>query len=270
MSPIDATGPTRFEDLNDVLRELATRAAGALDDNFVGAYLVGSFALGDGDEHSDVDFIVVTDGTIDPKQEADLRAMHAGFPDRPVVWAQHLEGSYPPRGELRTMGAVGRRWLYVDNGSKTMERSTHCNTAFVRWTLREHGITLAGLPPWTLVDAVTSDDLRQDGLRALAEYATWVEEDASVLDDAWTQPYVVTTFSRIMHTVVTGRVATKRDALTWARDNVEREWTPLIDAAIADRPDPWNRVGKPARAGTITPTHAFAKYVVTACESLTR
>jgi hypothetical protein len=40
--------PTQFPELNGLL---------ILEDNFVGGYLVGSFALGDADIHSDCDFI---------------------------------------------------------------------------------------------------------------------------------------------------------------------------------------------------------------------
>ncbi len=36
----------------------------ALGDNFVGAYLHGSFAVGDFDQHSDVDFIIVVRTTL--------------------------------------------------------------------------------------------------------------------------------------------------------------------------------------------------------------
>jgi predicted nucleotidyltransferase len=52
--------PTAFPDLNEVLRELVSSVQAILGENFCGAYLQGSFAVGDADEHSDVDFIVVT------------------------------------------------------------------------------------------------------------------------------------------------------------------------------------------------------------------
>src|SRR5438874_13306026 len=51
---------TPFDDLNQLLVELVAGAKEALGDSFCGAYLQGSFAVGDADAHSDVDFIVVT------------------------------------------------------------------------------------------------------------------------------------------------------------------------------------------------------------------
>ena len=51
--------PTPYPELNDVLRDLVRSAQEILTDNFVGAYLQGSFAVGDYDLHSDVDFVIV-------------------------------------------------------------------------------------------------------------------------------------------------------------------------------------------------------------------
>jgi nucleotidyltransferase-like protein len=51
---------TSFDDLNQLLVELVLGAKEVLADSFCGAYLQGSFAVGDADAHSDVDFIIVT------------------------------------------------------------------------------------------------------------------------------------------------------------------------------------------------------------------
>lgn len=255
----DPSGPTRFPDLNELLRELTARAAAILGDNFVGAYLQGSFAVGDADQHSDVDFLIPTEGPITSGQERQLRLMHAEFPDRELSWAQHLEGSYPPRDELRSLGSAGKPWLYVDNGAREMERSPHCNTAVVRWSLREYGVVLTGPEPRNLVDPVSAEDLRvqvrSDARRFMPLLETWAK-----LDSAWTQPFVIATFCRFLHTVDCGRVTSKRQALRWARDHLDPRWRQLIQRALDDRPDPWKRVSKPARSGSIEPTLEFARY----------
>lgn len=75
------------------------------EDNFCGAYLQGSFARGDADGHSDVDFLVVVQHEVTPGQEARLRALHERFPDSGVGWAQHLGGLLRPPGRT----AAGRR-----------------------------------------------------------------------------------------------------------------------------------------------------------------
>ncbi|MDQ6772785.1 MAG: DUF4111 domain-containing protein [Candidatus Dormibacteraeota bacterium] len=186
--------------------------------------------------------------------------MHAEFPERDGSWAQHLEGSYPPRDELRTLDAVGKTWLYIDNGAREMEWSAHDNTAVVRWSLREHGTVLRGPDPKTFVDPVSSDDLRTqvlaDANRFMPSLRTWAPE----LDNAWLQPYVVATFCRFLHTLDCGRVTSKRQALLWALDHLDPSWSDLIQQALEDRPDPWGRLGRPARPGTVEETLRFVKY----------
>ena len=51
--------PTPYPEQNSVLRILVCDVQKNLDDNFVGAYLQGSFTVGNFGIHSDVDFIVV-------------------------------------------------------------------------------------------------------------------------------------------------------------------------------------------------------------------
>ncbi|MDQ3641144.1 MAG: nucleotidyltransferase domain-containing protein [Actinomycetota bacterium] len=120
-------GATQFAELNDVLGRLVEGARRALGDNFVGTYLVGSFALGDADIHSDCDFIVATGGPAHPAQEA-IRRLHESFPTEDGHWNRHLEGSYAPIDDLRRLDALGRDWLFIDHGHAEMEWSAHCNS----------------------------------------------------------------------------------------------------------------------------------------------
>jgi hypothetical protein len=251
-------GPTQFPELNSLLQELAGRAMSILGDNFVGAYLQGSFAVGDADIHSDCDFLIPVRGPVTAGQEAGLRLLHGEFPARREHWAQHLEGSYPLCSELRTLRGLGSKWLYIDHGWRQMQWSTHCNTEVVRWSLRECGVTLAGPDPRTLVDEVPAAVLRarmRDYAREfLPEMFTWVD-----FDIAWAQRYAVTTFCRILHTLDSGRVTSKKAALLWARDNLEPSWSALIQQVLDDRPLGWEP-GQPPRAGSVEQTLAFAEY----------
>ena len=51
--------PTPYKELNQVLDELISRLDSIQGDKLIGVYLQESFAVGDFDQHSDVDFIVV-------------------------------------------------------------------------------------------------------------------------------------------------------------------------------------------------------------------
>ena len=136
--------PTPFPELNLVLRELVGRVEQTLGSTFVGAYLQGSFAVGDFDEHSDVDFIVAVRDALSEREVAALQAVHPRVYGLTSPWAQHLEGSYFPLSTLREYRRSATPLWYLDHGSRLLVQSDHCNTIVVRWVVREHGIPLAG------------------------------------------------------------------------------------------------------------------------------
>jgi hypothetical protein len=93
--------PTPYPELNSVLEELVASVQVALGEVFVGAYLQGSFAVGDFDRHSDVDFVIVVAQDLSDGQVNVLQGIHRRLFNLPSKWAQHLEGSYSPAGILR-------------------------------------------------------------------------------------------------------------------------------------------------------------------------
>lgn len=234
------------------------RVEAILGDNFVGAYLQGSFAIGDADIHSDCDFIVVTKEAVTQEQEQALRDLHAEIPSREGHWTHHLEGSYAPRVELETLDGLGKDWLYIDHGWREMQWGAHCNTETVRWTLREHGVTLAGPDIRDVVREVPADALRRS-MQPLVEnflpnMFTWTSFDL-----AWSQRYAVTTLCRILYTLDTGEVASKRASLDWAKGHMDPSWGGLIQQALDDRALGWDP-SDPPRPGTVDATTAFADY----------
>jgi hypothetical protein len=249
--------------LNAVLNEFVSGATTALGANFRGAYLTGSFALGAADEHSDVDFLVVTHRLLDERQLAALNSLHGRLYRLDTPWAQHLEGSYVPEEALRHVDPFRTRFPFLDNGATELEWDAHCNTALVRWTLREKGIVLAGPQPKALVAPVEPDDLRREAAAGIGEYAGWASEPTKTGGmSRWKQPYLVLTICRMLHTLETATVVSKADAAAWAMRELGPGWTSLIRAAVDDRPDPWARVRQPADETRAALTLAFAQYAV--------
>lgn len=257
--------PTVYADLNAVLCELAATTRDILADNFCGAYLHGLFAVGDADEYSDVDFLIVTDVQVSAKQEAALRRMHARFPTLGVDWAKHLEGSYFPQAVLRRTDPSRRPCLYVDNGSPEMEWSNHDNTAVVRWVLCEYGIALDGPAPDNLVDEVTAEELLGEIRRTMCEKARELRAHTDALGGQWStslQPHVVLSYCRMLHTLSSGRVGSKRAAGLWALGALDKQCAPLIQQALDDRPHPWLRVHRSADPEAVMATWAFVDYAL--------
>lgn len=271
--------PTGFPELNDVLHELGARVRAILGDNFCGAYLQGSFAVGDADVHSDVDFIVATDDEVTDAQLADLQAMHKRIYALESQWAQHLEGSYIPKDMLRRVDPTRTQFWFLDNGATELVRDEHCNTAVVRWILREHGVALAGPDPKSLVEPVSAAQLRSEALWMVGEYLAYAHEPEDRFKGAggrgphmtrWKQPYLVLTFCRLLHTLNAGIISSKREAGEWAFGALDGEWASLIQQALDDRPDPWARVHQPADPDVAARTLEFADYAASLAGAATR
>jgi hypothetical protein len=265
--------PTPYDDLNGVLAELVAGAQTALPDNLCGVYLVGSFALGGADEHSDVDFVVATQRALGESEQAALQALHGGIFEQPVGWAQHLEGSYAPSDSLRRVDPTRRPFFFLDNGARELVWDSHCNTALVRWTLRRHGITLYGHPASQIVDPVGSDALRFEAFGVMREYARWAWELRDSYDagdelafNRWAQPYLVLTLCRVLHTLNRGEVVPKQEAADWAAQTLDSRWKPLIQEALRDRPDPSKRYYEGAAPEAVDATMDFVEDVLRAAD----
>lgn len=253
--------PTAFPELNAVLEELVAGARGVLGENLVGAYLQGSFAVGDADEHSDVDFLVVTERALTPAEQRQLQALQERLFTLPTHWAQHLEGSYVPREQLRQLDSARRPWFYFDNGATEPAWDNHDNTAVVRWSLRQHGVALVGPDPRTLIDPISAGDLRIHVVEAIPEWVKWAPQPTKAGGvSRWKQAYVVVNLCRMLHTLDSGVVGSKRRGGEWALNALDPEWRDLIRQALDDRSDPWGRVHQSADPVLVQRTLQFVDY----------
>jgi len=279
-----ARQPTPFADLNAVLAHLVEGVRGLLGDNFVGAYLQGSFAVGDANEFSDCDFIIVTQRDLTLEELPPFQALHASIHELHYpYWRTALEGSYIPAPILRrwseaprdppgeprgpdwadpgTSGSPPRAYplWYLDHGAKTLVRSEHDNTQVVRWCLRERGVTLAGPPPKTLIDPVPPAALRAE-IRQTMDLVLKLDLKPMHLV-AW-QAFWVGLFCRMSHTLSTGVVWSKKASMTWAQGALDPQWRELIARAAAVRKGDAAQSGQPADPAEVAATRAFARYAV--------
>lgn len=253
-----ARRPTPYAELNSVLSDLVSGAQAVLGGDFVGAYLQGSFAVGDFDEASDVDFVVAMKRDVTPTQLSGLAALHDRLHDGESFWSRRLEGAYFPVAELRRHVAEPREppgepprgpdWidpgtglvgpnvyptLFLDHGSRDLQRSEHDNTCVVRWILRERGIVLAGPDPRALLEPVTAQALRAEVRRIIrAKAPVWVDE-GYVIDRNWLWAFFVTLGCRMLQTLETGEVRSKKAATAWGLSRLDPRWAELIQAAYA-------------------------------------
>jgi len=258
-----------YPELREVLNRFVAEIAAELGENLVGIYLVGSIASGDFDADSDVDFLVVTkteltDASMKPLQEIQIR-IH----DMDCYPAKHLEGSYLNIADLNDWKIVGEKKLYYfDNGSTAYELSTHDNQWHVRWILRERGITLVGQKPEIILQAIPLDELRNE-IKTAMFYVKQLFEDEidrplSFFNSRFGQSFTVLTYCRMLHTLYTGTVQSKKAGMQWAKHFIEPKWVKLIDQAWHEREGVrfGIKIGQRAELTLLHETLEFIKYAV--------
>lgn len=224
------TFPTPNLELNEVLHELVSGIKSVLDKNLVAVFLQGSFALGDWDAGSDVDFLVVLENELPENLLPELSAMHGRIYALPSPWAQHLEGSYISQKVLREMDTSIRLW-YLDNGSQRLVQDIHCNTLVVRWTTREYGIPMYGVTSKTLIEPIPEDALRLEVSTVMQGWAKDISARPDQVKNRWFQHYTVLSYCRMLQTLQTARIESKRSAAIWGQQYLESEWRELIAKA---------------------------------------
>lgn len=274
--------PTPYAELNGVLEYLVAGVQERLGDNFVGAYLQGSFAVGDHTPWSDCDFIVVTARDMRPDELRPLQALHAAIHELDApYWRNGLEGSYFPAAILRRWSETprdppgeprGPEWAdpgtsgsparvyplwYLDHGSKTLVRSEHDNTRVVRWCLREKGVVLAGPDPTTLMDPVTADDLRAEVRETMRQVLAVDLQPMAIF--AW-QAFWVGLCCRMLHTLESGAVHSKKVSMAWAQEALDAQWRALIARAASLRKGDDTQSTLPTSPEDEAATRAFAAF----------
>jgi len=269
---MNANFPTSNLELNAILHEFVKSVQEILRDNFVSAYLQGSFAIGDWDNDSDVDFTIVIENDISDTDLQALQIMHARIHNLESEWAKHLEGSYFPKNIIKSGNYANKGLWYLDNTFKglwylnnTFDKltlSNHDNTLVVRWVVREHGITLAGIPAKKLIDFVPADDLRKEILSTMREWGSEIISGQWKMDNKWAQPFVVLMYCRMLHSLNTGRIASKLSGAQWAKNTLDSRWTDLIQRAWDERPNPSLKVRQPVESSEVEDTIEFVRFVL--------
>lgn len=267
-----ANFPTSNPELNAVLHELVKNVQEILKDNFVSAYLQGSFAIGDWDNDSDVDFTTVIENDISDTELQALQDMHARLYNLESEWAKHLEGSYFPKDTLKSgnyankglwhLDKTSEKLWYLNNTHDKLALSNHDNTLVVRWIVREHGITLAGVPAKDLIDFVPADDLRKEILSTMQEWGNEIISGQWKMENKWAQPFVVLMYCRMLHSLNTGRIASKLSGAQWAKNTLDNRWIGLIQRAWDERPNPSLKVRQPVEASEVNDTIKFVRFAL--------
>jgi len=229
-----------YPDLREVLSIFVTEVWDELAENLVGIYLVGSLASGDFDLDSDVDFLVVINTELTETNTRHLQDIQRKIHAIDCYPAKHLEGSYISINDLNDWSTVGEKELYYfDNGSTTFEWSVHDNNWHVRWILRERGVALLGPKPETLLPPIPTselfDEMKMSMQQLMKAFNEAIRQPLNFLNSQFGQSFIVLTYCRMLHTLHTGEVKSKKAGAKWAEQFVAHEWRKLIGRALYDR-----------------------------------
>ena len=264
-----------YPELRKVLRNFVDEIVSVLRENLVGIYLVGSIASGDFDLDSDVDFLVVTKTELTEADMKQLQDIQVKIHNIGYYPAKHLEGSYITIHDFNDWSTVGKKELfYFDNGSTSYEFSTHDNQWHVRWILREQGITLVGQKPETFLQPIPLDKLSDEIKRTMLQLKEYFEDEIdrplSFFNSRFGQSFTVLTFCRMLHTLQTGTVQSKKAGMEWAKQFLEQKWVYLIDQAWNERKDVrfGVKIGQRAKSSLLLETSEFIKYAIARADNM--
>lgn len=258
-----------YPELRKVLNTFVDEVTAELRENLVGIYLIGSLASGDFDLDSDVDFLVVTNTELTEANMKSLQDIQTKIYDIDCYPAKHLEGSYISISDLNNWDIVGEKKLYYfDNGSTTYEESTHDNQWHVRWILRERGITLVGPKPETILKSIPLNEMLNEIKTTMLQIMKLIQDDIdrplSFWNSRFGQSFAVLTYCRMLHTLHTGTVQSKKAGAKWAKEFVDPKWVQLIDQAWNEREDVrfGVKIGQRAEQTLLYETLEFINYAI--------
>lgn len=215
--------------VSPMLLELTHGLPRVLGANLVGLYVYGSVLGSEFDPaHSDVDCIAVT-----------LRALDEAAFGRLDRWLTEAALEEPWFMRLQVLFLVRRSLLVEDPRAclcqqGVLKRSGSDGNPIIWMDFFQRGRALLGPRPESFVPEITAEILR----RALVREVGYLQEELfnrpdSVRRDAPSyRGYAVLTLCRILYSLQTGEITSKRRAARWATDHTPMEWHDLIERAL--------------------------------------
>jgi hypothetical protein len=252
--------PTSYPEINQVLLDLHSRVAGILGDLYVGMYLYGSLATGGFDlSRSDIDFVVITTGHLQPPTIEALEAMHFALLESGNPWVKKLEGAYVPEAVIWRHNPhhppvptlnEGRFYLAPLGSDWILQRKM----------LKDSHKAISGPALDEMINAISADELKDAVREVLVHWWVPMLKNPARLEDPGYQPYAVLSMCRSLYTLSTGELVSKQAAANWAQKSLLAEWSGLIENAI-------DRVEED-ETESIAQTIKFMEYVIELCRAL--
>lgn len=255
------SSPTTYPTVNEFLEMLLANVRESLGDRITGIYLHGSLANGGFDEHSDIDVIVMTRGSLPDDRFEALRDMHQRIARLDSPWALQLEVAYIPQDLLCQAAPPVTQYPHLDRGPGEVlhKMVPDLDWNITRHVLRERGIILTGPDPKTFLEPVPAEELRLAVRRGIPVWFTPILNDPSEISKRGDQAFFVLTTCRMLYTLEHGEILSKPAAAEWALGSLDTTWKPVIERALSNRRQNGNSAADP---GDIRDTLALMRYAL--------
>jgi len=87
-------------------------------------------------------------------------------------------------------------------------------------------------------------------------------DDPTQIDSFWLQAFAIVLYCRMLHTLHSGKVASKLAGVRWALDNLDASWSGLIRRAWAQRSNTAIIFHQPPDLDEIRGTIEFVRYAI--------
>jgi hypothetical protein len=231
---------TLWPQVNRVVQGLRDGLADTIGDQLVGLYLSGSLALGGfHPPSSDLDVLVATAGVPDEPVLGRLAELHATLRTAGGFGAR-LEAVYLPVATLRRYDPSDQRsYPIAPAGRDLAHHRQSLGWVLDRWVAREHGLTVAGPHPSSLIDRIGPEVLRATVRGLLLSF--WAGQLQGP-GPAWLRPrsdqaFAVLSMCRALYCLEYGQVVSKPAVAAWASRWLGPSWPEVVARALGWRAD---------------------------------
>lgn len=198
--------------------------------DLVGVYVRGSLACGGFDPRSsDVDVFVILEERMDARRFDKLRTVHEDLREQFPCFGPRLEVAYLSRADIRTYRPNTCHPTIVKR-APLQSKLHESDWILERVATVDHGIALLGPPAGTLIDRVSSGEIRKTAEEILDRWIVWARDEES---PDWKLPaihkaFVVQSTCRALFTAIYGEMVSKEAAVDWALSWLEEPWSTTV------------------------------------------
>jgi hypothetical protein len=104
--------------------------------------------------------------------------------------------------------------------------------------------------------------LRREIYEVITDWGKEILHSPERYNNRFYQSFIVLSYCRMLHSLHTGRVESKRAGAEFAKANLDLRWAGLIDRTWTGRPNPSVSVREPADPEDFAATLEFIRYVM--------